>query len=119
MKAGGVVALGVLMLLAAASAEAQYRWRDAVGQVNYGDIPPTDARDLQRVDPRAPVSRTDPASALPFELRRATAQHPAVLYTSDDVPAVRQRARLPAPAWRPVLRAHRRSARKTSRRCAA
>jgi len=83
MKAGGVAALGVLMLLTAAAADAQYRWRDASGQVNYGDFPPGDARDLQRVDSRVPVSVLDPAAALPFELRRASAQHPAVLYTSD------------------------------------
>ena len=87
MKAGGVAALGMLMLLAAGVADAQYRWRDASGQVNYGDFPPGDARDLQRVDSRAPVSVLDPAGALPFELRRATAQHPAVLYTSDECAA--------------------------------
>lgn len=87
MKAGGLAALGVLMLLTATAADAQYRWRDSSGQINYGDFPPGDARDLQRVDSRAPVSVLEAGSAMPFELRRATAQHPAVPYTSDACPA--------------------------------
>jgi hypothetical protein len=66
------------------AAEAQYRWRDAEGQVNYGDQPPSDARDLQRVDGRAPTAPNDRNAALPFELRRAMAHNPAVLYTSGD-----------------------------------
>ncbi|HTN49103.1 MAG TPA: glutaredoxin family protein [Burkholderiaceae bacterium] len=83
MKAGGCAVLALLILLAAPAA-AQYRWRDSSGQMNYGDFPPSDARDLQRVDSRTTVSVIDPSNALPFELRRATAQYPAVLYTSAD-----------------------------------
>jgi glutaredoxin len=86
MNAGGCALLALLILLAA-PADAQYRWRDASGQMNYGDFPPADARDLTRVDSRMPVSVVDAPNALPFELRRATAQHPAVLYTSADCSA--------------------------------
>lgn len=78
----------VLLLVGIASAaNAQYRWRDANGQVNYGDFPSSDARELQRVDTRAPAAADDASGALPFELRRAAAQHPAVLYTSGECPA--------------------------------
>lgn len=85
MKCGSFVALALLAVVGAA--DAQYRWRDADGQVNYGDVPPTDARELQRIDARAPMVPNDPGSALPFELRRASARHPAMLYTSGDCPA--------------------------------
>jgi glutaredoxin len=84
MKRGWYVALALFAI--GGAADAQYRWRDGTGQVNYGDLPPSDARELQRVDARAPVAPNDPGAALPFELRRATAQHPAVLYTSGDCP---------------------------------
>ena len=82
MKARWAVAL--MLLAIAGAADAQYRWRDPSGQVNYGDIPPPDSRDVQRVDSRAPVAKTDGSTTLPFELRRATAHHPAVLYTSSE-----------------------------------
>ena len=82
MKSG--VWLALALLAVGSAAEAQYRWRDADGQINYGDQPPYDARDLQRVDNRGPMTPNDPNAALPFELRRAMAQHPAVMYTSSD-----------------------------------
>ncbi len=77
-------AVALILLAIAGAADAQYRWRDPSGQVSYGDIPPTDSRDVQPVNPRVPVARTDGNTTLPFELRRATAHHPAVLYTSSD-----------------------------------
>lgn len=82
MKASWAVALAILAVAGGADAQYQYRWRDPNGQVNYGDIPPSDARDLQRVDSRTTASANDSATALPFELRRASAQYPAVLYVS-------------------------------------
>jgi glutaredoxin len=84
MKPGWTVALALVLI--GGAAEAQYRWRGDDGQVNYGDQPPFDARDLQRVDGRAPMNPNDPNSALPFELRRAIARHPAVLYSSGECP---------------------------------
>ncbi len=80
MKARWAAALAVLAV--AGVADAQYRWRDPSGQVNYGDIPPSDAVDLKRIDSRSPVNVNDVSATLPFELRRASSQHPAVLYTS-------------------------------------
>lgn len=80
----GLFSLAAL-LLAALPVAAQYRWVDGDGRVNYGDQPPSDARDLTRIDPRG-ASRDDPATALPFELRRAMAQYPVTLYTAENCP---------------------------------
>ena len=77
-------AVALILLAIAGAADAQYRWRDPSGQVSYGDIPPTDSRDVQPVNPRVPVAKNDGNTTLPFELRRAKAHHPAVLYTSSD-----------------------------------
>jgi glutaredoxin len=82
MKHGCWIALALLAIVSAA--DAQYRWRDADGQTNYGDQPPADARELQRIDGRAPVTPGEPNAALPFALRRAMSRTPAVLYTSGD-----------------------------------
>ena len=79
----GLAPLAAALLLAVLPASAQYRWVDADGRVNYGDQPPSDARQLTRIDPRG-VVRDDPVSALPFELRRAMAQHPVTLYTAEN-----------------------------------
>jgi glutaredoxin len=84
MKPGWIVALALVLI--GSAAQAQYRWRGDDGQVNYGDQPPFGARELQRVDGRAPMNPNDPNAALPFELRRAIARHPAVLYTSGECP---------------------------------
>jgi glutaredoxin len=84
MKRWWVVAVALLSI--GSAAEAQYRWRDATGQVNYGDFPPGDARDLKSVGARAPVETADANLSLPFELRRATAQYPVVLYSSAGCP---------------------------------
>jgi glutaredoxin len=81
MKAGWVVLLAAGF--ASDAAIAQYRWIDASGQTNYGDFPPADARDLKRVDSRA-AAGADATAALPFELRRAIARYPVILYSSDD-----------------------------------
>lgn len=81
MRRGWLVAFALVTVCSAA--DAQFRWRDASGQVNYGDFPPGDARELTRVDARAPSAASDDSVALPFELRRAKAQYPVVLYSGD------------------------------------
>lgn len=64
---------------------AQYRWTDTGGQVNYGDAPPADAKNLSRVDGRARVEGgSDPTGGVPFELRKAIAAFPITLYTAPD-----------------------------------
>jgi glutaredoxin len=78
-------AIAAVLLLTVLPAAAQYRWIDASDQVNYGDYPPADARNITKV-----AARTRPAGEdsgdLPFELRRAVAQLPATLYTADGCP---------------------------------
>jgi glutaredoxin len=84
MKRAWLVALALMTVCGAAGA--QYRWRDANGQVNYGDFPSGDVRELTRVDTRATGAASDGNLELPFELRRAKAQYPVVLYSSDGCP---------------------------------
>ena len=64
---------------------AQYRWTDPSGQVNYGDAPPSDAKNLARVDGRRTESG-DPTGGVPFELRKAITTFPITLYTAPDCP---------------------------------
>lgn len=72
------------LLAAALPALAQYRWTDPGGQVNYGDAPPPDAKNLSRVDGRARPEAGDPTGGLPFELRKAMSTLPITLYTALD-----------------------------------
>jgi hypothetical protein len=64
------------------SAQAQYRWVDPDGRTVYGDSPPRDARNVQRVDARGASGEADTLAALPYESRRAAQQFPVLLYTS-------------------------------------
>ena len=61
---------------------AQFKWIDANGRVNYGDVPPPDARRIEAVT--RTFGDADPVATLPLELRRAVASFPATLYTSAD-----------------------------------
>jgi len=77
--------IAVMLLLIAVPVAAQYRWIDATDQVNYGDNPPADARNITKVATRTRTAGED-AAELPFELRRAMSQLPATLYTADGCP---------------------------------
>lgn len=74
----------VALWAAALPALAQYRWTDSGGQVNYGDAPPPDAKNLSRVDASARPEAGDPSGGLPFELRKAMSTLPITLYTAQD-----------------------------------
>ncbi len=74
--------LALLVAVAPGFALAQYKWIDARGQVNYGDSPPRDARNIERVSAPA-ADPGDPQSGLPFEVRRAAQNFPVTLYTTD------------------------------------
>ena len=77
----------LLIMLAtglAGPAAAQYRWVDAKGKVNYGDKPPSDARDVRSLGMRAAPAGGDAMAGFPFELRRAVERAPVVLYTSPE-----------------------------------
>ena len=63
---------------------AQYRWTDPSGQINYGDAPPAEAKNLSRVDGRPRVEGADPTGGIPFEVRKAMSAFPITLYTAQD-----------------------------------
>jgi len=72
--------IGLALLVAAGAVAAQsqvYKWKDAKGQLHYGDTPPPQGAQALNVGARAPV---DPA--LPYELARAVRLHPVTLYTT-------------------------------------
>ena len=80
----GLASVTVAVLAMAGPAQAQYRWNDPSGQVNYGDAPPADAKNLARVDGRSRLEGADPTGGVPFELRKAIATFPITLYTALD-----------------------------------
>ncbi len=80
----GMACLIVTPLAMALPVLAQYRWTDPSGQVNYGDVPPSDAKNVARVDGRGRTESGDPTGGVPFELRKAIASFPITLYTAPD-----------------------------------
>lgn len=72
----------IALLLAPVPGTAQYKWTDADGRVSYGDSPPREARNIQRIDMRSDESGSELLRGLPYELRRVAEQHPVVLYTT-------------------------------------
>ena len=77
-----VFALATVVACLLGTAQAQYKWIDADGRTVYGDSPPREARNVQRVDARGASGEADSLSALPYESRRAAQQFPVLLYTS-------------------------------------
>ncbi|MEF9996766.1 MAG: DUF4124 domain-containing protein, partial [Burkholderiaceae bacterium] len=67
----------IALLAAAGVASAQYRWVDPDGGVNYGDVPPANARQVQPIKVGAAPIASGPE--LPFELRRAVLRNPVTL----------------------------------------
>jgi len=74
--------LALAAVVFATNVSAQYRWTDADGRTVYGDSPPRDARNIQRIDARGASGAADALAALPFETRRAAQQFPVLLYTT-------------------------------------
>ncbi|MBC8118155.1 MAG: DUF4124 domain-containing protein, partial [Burkholderiaceae bacterium] len=61
-----------------------YRWTDARNQINYGDRPPPDAQNLLRIDLRQIGEQVQ--SMLPYQVRRAAATYPVMLFTASKCP---------------------------------
>lgn len=78
-----VRALCMTAVLLPGISQAQYKWIDPAGRVNYGDTPPTDARKVEQVG-RPFSGDADPIATLPLEVRRAAANFPVTVYTSRD-----------------------------------
>ena len=77
------LAVALMLTLAGPAALAQYKWTDAEGHVGYGDQPPRDARQVERIDTNSLATPGgDALAGLPFELRRAALNFPSVLYTA-------------------------------------
>ena len=77
-----LIGLALLVIAGAAVAQSQvYKWKDAKGQLHYGDTPPPQGAQALNVGARAPV---DPS--LPYELARAVRLHPVTLYTTTATP---------------------------------
>lgn len=74
--------LYVVLCAVALPAAAQYKWTDADGRVGYGDSPPREARNIQRIDLRSDDGGNELLRGLPYALRRVAEQHPVVLYTT-------------------------------------
>jgi hypothetical protein len=69
----------VNMLLSVQAGEL-YRWVDKAGKMNYGDVPPAGATDVERIKLSSePVQNED----LPYETRRAQQNFPVTLYVGD------------------------------------
>jgi hypothetical protein len=56
-----------------------YRWVDKDGKMNYGDVPPTGATDVERIKLSGETTRNED---LPYETRRAQQNFPVTLYVS-------------------------------------
>ncbi|MEZ5730503.1 MAG: glutaredoxin family protein [Burkholderiaceae bacterium] len=71
----------VLALAALAPAQAQYKWLDERGRINYGDRMPSGNVKLLE-GPNGPIAPA--ASGLPYMLKQTTDKHPVVLYTTSN-----------------------------------
>ncbi len=81
------ILLAAAMVLFFAHAGAQYKWTDADDQTAYGDQPPKDARNVRRITDLSTAPESGDAVAnLPYELRRAAHEFPAVLYSANPCP---------------------------------
>ena len=76
--------LSLLLAAAAMPVMAQFKWVDVAGRTSYGDNPPRDARNVQRVDAPSGAVENPALAGLPFELSRAAQRFPVTLYTTRD-----------------------------------
>jgi uncharacterized protein DUF4124 len=57
-----------------------FRWVDNAGKMNYGDVPPADATDIERLNISSEATLNDD---LPYETRRAQENFPVTLYVGN------------------------------------
>ncbi len=58
-----------------------FRWVDKAGKMNYGDVPPADATDVERMKLSNEPVQTE---YLPYETRRAQENFPVTLYVGNE-----------------------------------
>lgn len=85
-----IVLLAGCLAALSSPAGSLYRWVDAQGKVHYGDAPPADAQQSERK--QLPTS-DDADAGLTYEMRRAKANFPVVLYVADNCAEGCSRAR--------------------------
>jgi hypothetical protein len=74
------LALGIGVMLSIGTAQAQYKWFGADGQVNYGDRPPTaDAKLMGAAGATISPPPSGENAELPFPVRAAAARFPVLL----------------------------------------
>lgn len=61
-----------------------WRWTDARGQINYGDYPPADAKNILKIDLMTIGTTTQ--ALLPYQLRAAANSFPVILFTAKNCP---------------------------------
>jgi glutaredoxin len=57
-----------------------FRWVDKAGKMNYGDVPPADATDVERIKLASEPAQNE---YLPYETRRAQENFPVTLYVGN------------------------------------
>lgn len=77
MKHAGLLLACLAIMPLGAQAGELYRWLDKQGIVHYGDVPPADARDVERLKLSSQVPQNDD---LPYETLRAQQTFPVTLY---------------------------------------
>lgn len=75
-----ILLLACLAIMPAQAGE-QFRWLDKAGKVNYGDTPPVDAINVQKIKSSSGSSTNDD---LPYETRIAQQNFPVTLYVASD-----------------------------------
>ncbi|MBI4986292.1 MAG: glutaredoxin family protein [Rhodocyclales bacterium] len=88
-----LVALLLVFLAAAASAQGAYRWVGKDGKVHYSDVEPSPA-EVQKVEKKTlRASVVDSGGKLSYEMREAAAKFPVTLYIGADCSASCTKAR--------------------------
>lgn len=71
----------VAMMQPVAQAGELFRWMDKTGKMNYGDVPPADASEVERLKFSGNTAQNED---LPYETRRAQQNFPVTLYVVND-----------------------------------
>jgi glutaredoxin len=72
----------ILIAMPAVQADGLYRWVDKEGKMHYGDIPPSDAEEVEELKFGSQSASSVDDASLPYEARRAKEHFPVTLYTT-------------------------------------
>ena len=77
MKRISLLLACLMIVLSSVQAGELFRWMDKTGRMNYGDVPPTDAADVERIKLSSEPMQNE---NMPYETRRAMQNFPITLY---------------------------------------